>query len=96
MVHLFEIIHLVDQHNRGQFIFARQLNVDQPLVVQEGARLHGFPVYHYMDMYQISDGDGNSRPDIYVFPTDPARYPDGHFQVGQMVELINSDAPEKQ
>jgi hypothetical protein len=95
MVHLFEIIHLVDHHNRGQFIFARHLDARQPLVVREGARLHGFPVYHYMDMYPMSDGDGNSRPNIYVFRPDPARYPAGHFQVGQMVELINPDAPEK-
>ena len=53
MIILFEIIYLVDHHNRGQFIFARHLQVDQPLLVREGATLHGFPVYHYTAMYPM-------------------------------------------
>jgi hypothetical protein len=91
MIILFEIIYLVDHHNRGHFIFARHLQVDQPLLMREGATLHGFPVYHYTAMYPMSDRDGNPRLDIYVFRCDPFRYPDGHFHVGQIVELSHPD-----
>ena len=93
MIHQFQITYLRNHHNRGQFIFARQLHFDQPITVQEGALLHRISVYHYEAMYPLSDRHGQPQPDIYVFRPVLERYPDGHFQEGQLVELVNPDIP---
>lgn len=88
MVLKFEIIHLFDHHNRGQFIFARQLNFKEFIEIKEGALLGGIHVYHYLEMYPISNGQGEPQPDIYVFrPIEFKGFPKGSLQEGQIVEV---------
>lgn len=91
MVQEFEIIHIKDHHNRGQFIMAQQLNFRESIKVHEGALLNGIQVYHYLEMYPILDEQGQPRLDIYVFRPVFERFPNGHFQEGQIVELLNPD-----
>jgi hypothetical protein len=93
MNHPFEITALRDHHNRGQFIFARRLQVDQPLVVPNGALLNGIAVYHYDAIFPIGDPEKNPNQDMYVFRPDLQRYPEGHFLVGQVVELVLPEKP---
>src|SRR5258706_14150281 len=92
MVLSFEIIKLFDHHNRGQFIAARQLNFQEPVVIKDGALLNGIPVYHYLDMYPIAKEEKEPKFDIYVFrPTELSGYPKDYFREGQIVELVQID-----
>jgi hypothetical protein len=91
MVREFEIIKLFDRHHRGQFIAARQLNFKETIEVKEGALLNGIPVYHYIEMYPISNEQGKSQLDIYVFRPTSERFPKGYFQEGQVVKLVTPD-----
>ena len=91
MVREFEIIKLFDHHNRGQFIAARQLNFKEMIEIKEGALLNGIPVYHYLEMYPISNEQGKSQLDIYVFRPTLERFPKGYFHEGQIVELATPD-----
>lgn len=85
----FEIMKVFDLHNRGQFIFARQLNVGQNFEVKEGALLGGIPIYHYLDMPRMLDESGKPRLDVFVFrPISLTNFPDGYFKEGQIVELV--------
>lgn len=88
MVIEFEILKLFDHHNRGQFIAARQLNFKEPLVIKEGSLLNNIPIFHYLEMYPLSQ-EGNHQFDVYFFrPIELNGYPKGYFQEGQVVELI--------
>ena len=91
MVRDFKIIKLFDHHNRGQFIIARQLNFNDTIEIKEGSLLNGIPVYHYLEMYPISNEQGKPQFDIYVFRPILERFPNGYFQKGQMVELVVPD-----
>jgi len=91
MVQKFEIIKLFDHHNRGQFIVAKQLNFQQLINIKEGAALNGIPVFHYLDMYPLKDEHEQPRLDVYVFRPILERFSQGHFQEGQIVELINPE-----
>jgi hypothetical protein len=87
MVIEFKILKIFDHHNRGQFIAARQLNFKEPLVIKDGSLLNGIPIFHYLEMYPLAKED-DQQFDVYVFrPTELKGYPEGHFQVGQVVEL---------
>lgn len=87
MIITFEIIKLINHHNRGQFIFVRQLKMTEPLNIHDGALLNGFPICHYTEMYPFSR-EGSVGFDIYVFrPIALNGYPKGFFQEGQIVEL---------
>ncbi|MGB8193298.1 MAG: hypothetical protein WCF67_15315 [Chitinophagaceae bacterium] len=89
MIYKFEILKLFDHHNRGQFIVCRQSNFEELVNVKEGALLKGIPVYHYTEMYPITDEHGQPRPDVYVLRPVLERFPDGHFEEGQIVDLLN-------
>ena len=91
MILEFEIIKLFDHHNRGQFIVTRQLHFKEMVEVKKGALLNDIPVYHYHEMYPISNEQGKSQFDIYVFRPILERIPKSYFQVGQIVELITPD-----
>lgn len=84
----FKIIKLIDHHNRGQFIAARQLNFKEPVIIKEGSLLNGIPIYHYLEINQFSE-EKNTEFEIYFFrPTELEGYPKVHFEEGQVVELI--------
>lgn len=88
MIMEFKITKLFDHHNRGQFIAARHLDFKNKIDIKKGALLNGIPVYHYLDMYPISNEQGKLQFDIYVFrPTALKGYPKGFFQEGQIVKL---------
>ena len=91
MIREFEIIKLFDHHNRGQFIVTRQLHFKETIEVKEGALLNDIPVYHYLEMYPISNEQGETQFDIYIFRPIVERFPKGYFQVGQIVELVTPD-----
>jgi hypothetical protein len=81
------ILKLFDHHNRGQFIVARQLNFEEPLVIKEGSLLNGIPIFQYLEMYPFLKEE-EPQFDIYVFkPTALKGYPKGLFHEGQVVEL---------
>lgn len=89
MVHEFEVLKVFDLHNRGQFIFARQLKVGQNFEVTEGSLLGGFPIYRYLDMPRMLDESGLPRLDIFVFrPLSLTKFPNDYFKEGQIVELV--------
>ena len=48
----FEIMKVFDHHNRGQFIFARQLDAGRDFEVKEGSMLGGIPIYQYLDIQE--------------------------------------------
>ncbi|MCW3464020.1 hypothetical protein [Chitinophaga nivalis] len=91
MIRKFEIIKLFDHHNRGQFIVTRQIDFKEAIEIKEGALLNGIPVYHYLEMYPISNEQGKSQFDIYVFRPALERFPKGYFQVGQITELVTQE-----
>ena len=85
----FEIIKIDDHHNRGQFIFARQLNFKESIIIKEGSLLNGISIYHYLEMYPFLKEDAEPRFDIYVFrPTEIISYKKEYFLEGQIVKLI--------
>jgi len=89
MVQEFEIVKVFDHHNRGQFIFARQVNVNQSFEVKEGSLLGGITIYHYVDMPRMLDENGQPRLDVFVFrPLSLKKFPADYFQEGQIVELV--------
>jgi len=89
MVQQFEVIKVFDHHNRGQFIFARQVNISQNFEVKEGSLLGGIPIYPYLDMPRILDENGEPRHDVFVFrPMSLNKFPADYFQEGQIVDLI--------
>ena len=78
-----------DHHNRGQFIFARQVNAGQDFEIKEGSLLGGIPIYHYIDMPRMLDENGQPRLDVFVFrPLALTKFPADNFHEGQLVELI--------
>ena len=90
MVHHFEIMKVFDHHNRGQFIFARHIEVAHDFEVKEGSVFGGIPVYHYLEIPRILDENQQPRLDVFVFrPLD--RFPGDYFKEGQLVELVISD-----
>lgn len=90
MVQNFEIMKVFDPHNRGQFIFARQINVGDNFEVKEGSKLGGVPILQYLDMPRMPDENQQQRLDVFVFrPLD--RFPSDHFSEGQIVELVILD-----
>jgi hypothetical protein len=85
----FEIMKVFDHHNRGQFIFARQLNPDQDFEVKEGSLLGGIAIYHYLEMPRMLDELGKPRLDVFVFrPLSLEKFPGEYFKQGQIVELV--------
>lgn len=88
MTIIFKVIKLIKHHNRGQFIFARQIGFKEPLLIKDGSLLNGIPVYHALDMYPFSKDD-DPQFDVYVFrPMGMDGYPDGFFKEEQIVELV--------
>lgn len=86
MVQEFEIMKVFDHHNRGQFIFARQINIGHDFEVKEGSLLGGIPIYHYLDMPRMLDKNDQPRFDVFVFrPLN--RFPD-YFLESQIIELV--------
>ena len=89
MIQEFEIMKVLDHHNRGQFIFARQVNVGQDFHIKEGSLLGDIPIYHYIDTPRMLDENGQPQLDVYVFrPLSLIKFPDNHFQEGQLVNLV--------
>jgi len=87
MVLAFEILHVYNLHNRGQFIFARLLDDWADLDVKDGAVLGGIPIYNYVDMPRLLDDNNEPRLDVFVFRTlKPMQ--EGNFVQGQQVELV--------
>ena len=87
MVENFEIMKVFDHHNRGQFIFARQVLIGQDFEVREGSLLGGIPIFHYLEMPRMLDENNQPRLDVFVFrPLE--RFPADYFKEGQVVELI--------
>ena len=92
MVHEFEIMKVVDHHNRGQFIFARKVKAGQNFEIKEGSLLGGIPIYHYLEMPRMLGENGQPRLDIFVFrPLALERISSDFFQEGQLIELIIPD-----
>jgi hypothetical protein len=92
MVQEFEVMKVFDQHNRGQFIFARQVNVGQSFKVKEGSLLGGIPVYHYLEMPRMLDENGQPRLDVFVFrPLSLNKFPADYFQEGLIVALVDQE-----
>ncbi|MDZ4793238.1 MAG: hypothetical protein SGI83_03080 [Bacteroidota bacterium] len=90
MVQEFEIMKILDLHNRGQFIFVRQINVGSNFEVKEGSKVGGVPVQQYLDIPRILDDNQHQRLDVFVFrPLD--RISSKFFKEGQLVELIIPD-----
>ncbi|MBK6827226.1 MAG: hypothetical protein IPG86_10235 [Chitinophagaceae bacterium] len=87
MIQEFEIMQVFNHHNRGQFIFARQIKAGQDFDIKEGSLLGGVPIYQYLDMPRILDDNGQPRLDVFVFKP-LINLPTANFQVGQIVELI--------
>ena len=87
MVLAFEILHVYNLHNRGQFIFARLLDDWADLDVKDGAVLGGIPIYNYVDMPRLLDDNNEPRLDVFVIRTlKPMQ--EGNFVQGQQVELV--------
>jgi len=83
----FEIMRVSYHHNRGQFIFARQLKIGVDFEVKDGAILGGVPIYHYVEMQRLLDENKGQRLDVFVFrPLKPSQKAD--FVQGQLVELV--------
>ena len=88
----FEIMKVFDHHNRGQFIFARQLNPGKDFEVKEGSILGGVPIYHYLEMPRMLDENGLPRLDVFVFrPLSLKKLPVDYFKEGQVIELVSPD-----
>jgi hypothetical protein len=87
MVQEFEIMKVLDHHNRGQFIFARQVIIGNDIEVKEGSLLGGVPIYHYLDIPRMLDENDQPQLDVFVFrPLD--RFPADYFREGQLVKLV--------
>jgi len=83
----FEIIGTSFHHNRGQFIFARVLDVGINFELKDGAFFGGVPIYHYVEMPRMLDKNNEPRFDVFVFrPLNPLQ--EGPFVKGQIVELV--------
>ena len=90
MVQEFEVMKLFDHHNRGQFIFARKIEVGSDFEIKEGSLLGGIPVYHYVDMPRMLDDNQQPRLDVFVFRP-LKRFPSDYFNEGQLVQLVTPD-----
>ena len=89
MVQEFEVMNVFDHHNRGQFIFARQVNFGQSFEVKEGSLLSGIPIYHYVDMPRMLDENGQPQLNVFVFrPLSLNKFPADYFLEAQIAELI--------
>ena len=87
MVQEFEIIQVINLHNRGQFIFARQINTGQDFNIKEGSLLGDVPIDQYLDMPRILDNSGQPRLDVFIFKP-LLNSTIANFQEAQIVELI--------
>jgi len=87
MAQEFEIIKIFAHHNRGQFIFARHVNVDHDFEIKEGSLLGGIPVLNYLDMPRMLDDNGQPRLDVFVF-RQLGSLPADYFHEGQVVKLV--------
>lgn len=86
MIFYFEIVNVLDHHNRGQFIFARIKSNEEILDVKEGSLFGGIPIYHYLDMQKLL-GAKENEPRVFCFCPLIKRFPNDYFSIGQIVTL---------
>ena len=90
MIEEFEIMKVTDIHNRGQFIFVRQINVGHNFEIKKGSMLEDIPLNQYLDMPRKIDENGEQRMDVFIFR--PAeKIPPDYFTEGQIVKLVTAD-----
>jgi hypothetical protein len=90
MIQKFEVIKVLDLLNRGQFIFAKQIEIGHDFKLKEGTLFGNIPLYQYLDMPRILDENQKQRKDVFVFK--PIRsFPSDYFKEGQIVELVIPD-----
>jgi len=86
MIFHFEIVKILNHHNRGQFIFARITSNDEILEVKEGSLFGGIAIYHYLEMQKLLD-DKENEPKVFCFRPLVSRFPEDYFSNGQIVAL---------
>ena len=97
MTYDFEVRSIKWHHNRGNFIFARHLGDNHDFDIPDGSLFGDISVYHYAEMRRLTDENGTTCPDIFVFrPTSMEWLKDNHFLEGQKVILIVSDETKSQ
>lgn len=90
MTHKFEVIQVFDHHNRGQFIFARQIDIGNNFKVKEGTLFGSIAIDQYLDMPRILDKEEKQRMDVFIFrPIE--RFPSDYFTEGQIVDLVTPE-----
>ncbi|MGE5106862.1 MAG: hypothetical protein ACM3H8_04925 [Sphingobacteriales bacterium] len=91
MIQEFEVIKVVDLHNnRGQYIFARQVEVGSHFEIKEGSLFGDISISKYLDMPRILDQNQQQRSDVFIFrPME--KFPSDHFKEGQLVKLVIPD-----
>ena len=82
----FEILHVSNFHNRGQFIFARLLDEGLDFEIKDGAMFGGMLIYNYVDMPRMLDDNNQPRLDVFVFKP-LTLMQEGDFIYSQRVEL---------
>jgi hypothetical protein len=92
MIRKFEIIKLINHHNRGQFIFARHIGDNNKIIIREVSELAGIPIYHYLEMSKNANEHSQLPLDVFLFrPIELGSFPTDYFIEGQLVELFESD-----